>query len=94
MKKLAKLNPDQFPARVRDLKQLEDSIISDERQAGAGEETVEEMMDEIVMEEEAEMEEEVCILCLILRTTVTSLSAFKDIRYKTHPLCINPGIPF
>ena len=23
-----------------------------------------------------------------------SLSAFKDTRYKTHPLCVNPGVPF
>ena len=36
----------------------------------------------------------VTILCLIPRTTVTSLSAFKDTRYKTHPLCVNSGVPF
>ena len=34
------------------------------------------------------------ILCLIPRTTVTSLSAPKDTRCKTHPLCVNPGVPF
>ena len=34
------------------------------------------------------------ILCLILRTTVTSLSASKNTRCKTHPLCVNPGVPF
>ena len=33
------------------------------------------------------------ILCLISRTTVTPLSASKDKRGKTHPLCINPVIP-
>ena len=33
------------------------------------------------------------ILCLIPRTTVTSLSAPKDTRCKTHPLCVNPGVP-
>ena len=33
------------------------------------------------------------ILCL-LRTTVTSLSTPKDTRCKTHPLCVNPGVPF
>ena len=37
----------------------------------------------------------VSILCLIPRTTVTSLSAPKDTRCcKTHPLCVNPGVPF
>ena len=34
------------------------------------------------------------ILCLIPRTTVTSLSASKDTRCKTHPLSVNPGVPF
>ena len=34
------------------------------------------------------------IRCLVPRTTVTSLSAFKDTRYKTHPVCVNPGVPF
>ena len=34
------------------------------------------------------------ILCLISRTTVTSLSVPKDTRGKTHPLCVNPGVPF
>ena len=33
------------------------------------------------------------ILCLIPRTTVTSLSEPKDTRCKTYPLCINPGVP-
>ena len=35
-----------------------------------------------------------CILCLIMKTTVTSLSAPKDTRCKTHPLCVNLGVPF
>ena len=30
----------------------------------------------------------------IPRMTVTSLSAFKATRYKTHPLCVNPRVPF
>ena len=34
------------------------------------------------------------ILCLISRTTVTSLRASNDKRCKTHYLCVNPGIPF
>ena len=34
------------------------------------------------------------ILCLIQRTTVTSLTAPKDTRCKTHLLCVNPGVPF
>ena len=34
------------------------------------------------------------ILCLIPRTTVTSLITPKDTRCKTHPLCVNPGVPF
>ena len=34
------------------------------------------------------------MLCLIPRTTVTSLSAPKDTLCKTHPLCVNPGVPF
>ena len=34
------------------------------------------------------------ILCLIPRTTVTSLSASKNTCCKTHPLCVNPGVPF
>ena len=34
------------------------------------------------------------ILCLILRTTVTSLSAHRDTRGKTHALCVDPGVPF
>ena len=34
------------------------------------------------------------ILCLIPRTTVTSLSAPKDTCCKTHPLCVNHGVPF
>ena len=34
------------------------------------------------------------ILCLIPRTTVTSLSTPKDTRCKPHPLCVNPGVPF
>ena len=34
------------------------------------------------------------ILYLIPRTTVTSLSAPKDTRCKTHPLYINPGVSF
>ena len=34
------------------------------------------------------------ILCLIPRTIVTSLSASKDTRYKTHSLCAIPGVPF
>ena len=33
-------------------------------------------------------------LSLIPRTTVTSLSAPKDTRCKTHPLSVNPGVPF
>ena len=32
-------------------------------------------------------------LCLIPRTTVTSLIAPKDTRCKTHPYCINHGVP-
>ena len=32
--------------------------------------------------------------CLIPRTTVTSLSAPRDKRCKTHPLCVHPGVPF
>ena len=34
------------------------------------------------------------ILYLIPRTTVTSLRAPKFTRCKTHPLCVNPGVPF
>ena len=34
------------------------------------------------------------ILCLIPRTTVTSLSVPKDTRCKTHPLRVNSGVPF
>ena len=34
------------------------------------------------------------ILCLTQRTTVTSLSAPNDTRCKTHPLCVNLGVPF
>ena len=34
------------------------------------------------------------ILCLIPRMTVTSPSAPKDTRCKSHPLCVNPGVPF
>ena len=34
------------------------------------------------------------ILCLVPRMTVTSLSAPKDTRCKTHPVCVNPGVPF
>ena len=34
------------------------------------------------------------ILCLVRRTTVTSLSVPKDRRCKTHPLCVNPGVSF
>ena len=34
------------------------------------------------------------ILCLIQRTTVTSLIAPKDTRCNTHPLCVNLGVPF
>ena len=34
------------------------------------------------------------ILCLIPRTIVTSRGAPKEIRRKTHHLCINPGIRF
>ena len=34
------------------------------------------------------------LLCLIPRTTVMSLIALKDTRCKTHPLCVNPGVPF
>ena len=34
------------------------------------------------------------IHCLIPRTTVTSLSAPNDTRCKTHPLCVNLGVPF
>ena len=34
------------------------------------------------------------ILCPIPRTTVTSQSATKEIRCKTHPLSVNPGILF
>ena len=34
------------------------------------------------------------ILCLIPRTTVTSLIASKNTRCKTHPLCVNLGVPF
>ena len=37
---------------------------------------------------------EKCILCLIMRTTVTSLSTPNDTRCKTHPLCVNLGVPF
>ena len=36
----------------------------------------------------------VTILCFIPRTTVTSLGAPKEIRCKTHPLGVNPGILF
>ena len=34
------------------------------------------------------------ILCLIPRMTVTSLIALQDTRCKTHPVCVNPGVPF
>ena len=34
------------------------------------------------------------ILCLIPRTTVTSLIASKNTRCKMHPLCVNLGVPF
>ena len=34
------------------------------------------------------------ILCLIPRTTVTSLSAPKNTHCKTHPVCVNPGVLF
>ena len=37
-----------------------------------------------------EMSANLSILCLISRTTVTSLSALKDKRCKTHHLCVNP----
>ena len=34
------------------------------------------------------------LLCLISRTTVTSLTASKDKRCQTQHLCASPGIPF
>ena len=34
------------------------------------------------------------ILCLSLKTTVTSLSASKGKRNRKHPLCVNTSIPF
>ena len=37
---------------------------------------------------------EFSILCLIPRMTVTSLIASKNTRCKTHPLCVNLGVPF
>ena len=37
---------------------------------------------------------QICILCLIPRTTVTSLIASKNTRCKMHPLCVNVGVPF
>ena len=36
----------------------------------------------------------IAILGLISRTTVASLSVPKDTRCKTHPLCVNPDVPF
>ena len=36
----------------------------------------------------------VSILCLIMRTTVTSLRAPKDTRCKRHHPSVNPGVPF
>ena len=41
-----------------------------------------------------ERESSIHILCLIPRTTVTSLSAPKNTRCKMHPLCVNPGFRF
>ena len=37
---------------------------------------------------------DITILCLIPRTTVTLLNAHKDTCCKTHPLCVNHGVPF
>ena len=41
---------------------------------------------------DASVKHALSILCLIPRTTVTSLSTISDTRCKTHPLCVNPGI--
>ena len=60
MKKLAKINPEQFPDHVRDLKHLNEKINA----APEAPQIVDEVMDEIIADEEEEFEElteeEVC----------------------------------
>ena len=53
MKKLARINPKQFPDHVRDLKHLNEKI----KAAPEAPQIMDEIMDEIITEEEEEFEE-------------------------------------